>query len=312
MFGEILLIALAGGGQISIPIGKTPRHVEQPIAPLQIQGPIFAKTCEGADDRSGWEKPAPPVRIHANTYYVGTCGITSILIHGEDGDILIDGGTEADADLIADNIRELGFRLSDVKIILHSHEHFDHIGGIARLQQLTGAQLYASPAAAKVFATGVASSDDPQVGLNKPFPSAHVDRIIQDGEQVRLGNIMLTAVATPGHTPGALTWHWGACDGGVCRQIVYADSLTPISRDDYRFSDRPAYVAAYRASIAKVAALDCDILITPHPAASHLVERFARRSIEDTEACRNYADGLTKALDERLAKEAAASAPTKP
>ena len=309
MFGEILLLALAGGGQISIPLGKAPRHVEQAIAPLQTQGPAFAMESKDCDD---YDKAAPPVRIHANTYYVGTCGISSILIVGDEGDILIDGGTEADADLIADNIRQLGFKLSDVRIILHSHEHFDHVGGIARLQQLSGAQLYASPAAAKVFESGVNGPTDPQVGMNKPFPSAHVDRIIQDGQEVRLGNLMLTAVATPGHTPGALSWHWGACDGGVCRRIVYADSLSPVSRDDYRFSDHPAYLASYRASIARVAALDCDILITPHPSASHLVERFGKRSLEDPEACRNYAAGLTKALDERLAKETAPATAAKP
>jgi metallo-beta-lactamase class B len=121
---------------------------------------------------------------------------------------------------------------------------------------------------------------------------------------VRLGDTILTAVSTPGHTPGALTWRWGACDGGRCRQIVYADSLTPVSRDNYRFSDHPAYLQAYRASIAKIAALDCDILITPHPSASGLPDRFALRApLEDRNACRNYAASLTKQLDERLAKE---------
>jgi metallo-beta-lactamase class B len=247
------------------------------------------------------------VRIHANTYLVGTCGISAILITGTEGDVLIDGGTEKDADLIASNIRRLGFKLSDVKILLHSHEHFDHVGGLARLQQLTGAQLFASPAAAKVLQTGAASADDPQAGMHKPFPTARVDRVIRDGEQVRLGNLVVTAVMTPGHTPGALTWHWGACDGGICRQIVYADSLTPISRDDYRFSDHAAYLTAYRASIAKVAALDCDILLTPHPSASHMVDRMiGREPLENANACRDYAARLTKQLDERLAKEASA------
>jgi metallo-beta-lactamase class B len=142
--------------------------------------------------------------------------------------------------------------------------------------------------------------------MAKPFPAARVDRIIADGEQVRLGNLVLFPLATPGHTPGALTWHWGACDGGVCRQIVYADSLTPVSRDDYRFSDKPAYLAAYRASIAKVAALSCDILLTPHPSASHMVDRMVgREPLENAEACRDYAARLTKQLDDRLAKEAA-------
>jgi metallo-beta-lactamase class B len=301
MFASIAFAALAMAGQsgITIPLGK-PRQIEQPRAPIQTAGPIFAGTCKDWDK---WDKPAPPVRIHANTYLVGTCGISAILITGTDGHILIDGGTEAGADLIADNIRRLGFRLADVKILLHSHEHFDHVGGIGRLQQLSGAQLVASPAAAKVFETGTAGIGDPQAGMHKPFSSARVDRVIRDGETVRLGNLMLTAVATPGHTPGALSWHWGSCDGGVCRRIVYADSLTPVSRDTYRFSDHPAYVAAYRASIAKVAALECDILLTPHPSASGMVKRLGARSLENPNACRDYAASLTKQLDERLAKE---------
>ena len=297
--GPALLIAQ----QIVIPFGH-PRQIEQPRAPIETAGPAFAAACKDSDD---WNKSAPPVRIHANTYMVGTCGITSILVTGTEGAILIDGGTEAGADLIADNIRKLGFKLSDVKILLQSHEHFDHVGGIARLQQLTGAQVYASPAAAKVLRTGVAGADDPQAGMAKPFPAARVDHVIADGEQVRLGNLVLFPVATPGHTPGALTWHWGACDGGVCRQIVYVDSLTPVSRDDYRFSGHPAYLTAYRASLAKVAALNCDILLTPHPSASHMLDRMiGREPLENANACRDYAAGLTKKLDERLAKEAAA------
>ena len=86
------------------------------------------------------DKPAPPVRIHANTYLVGTCGISSILIVGDQGDMLIDGGTEQDADLIAANIRALGYRMQDIRFILTSHEHYDHVGGIAKLQRMSGAR----------------------------------------------------------------------------------------------------------------------------------------------------------------------------
>ncbi len=295
------LAFLAALQQIIVPLQKPPRVIEQPRAPIQINGPLFALACKDWDE---WDKPAPPVRIHANTYLVGTCGISSILITGTDGDILIDGGTEADAGLIASNIRKLGFRLSEVKIILHSHEHIDHVGGISQLQRMTGAQVFASAAAAKALATGVAGPGDPQAGMQKPFPIARVDRIIEDGGTVRLGNLMLTAVATPGHTPGALTWHWVSCDGGVCRTIVYADSLTPVSRDDYRFSDHPEYLAAFRASIAKVAALDCEILLTPHPSASDMVKRLGRAKVDSPNGCRDYAAALTKQLDDRLAKEA--------
>ena len=303
MFARLLAIAAAQLMPIVIPLQKAPPRIERPIAPIETAGPAYDAACKGSDD---WEKPAPPVRIFGNTYFVGTCGISAILVTSAQGDILIDSGTEADADLVAASIKDLGFRITDVKYLLHSHEHFDHVGGMARLQQLTGAQLLASPAAARVLRTGVASADDPQSGINKPFPAARVDRLIQDGEMVRLGDTILTAIATPGHTPGALSWRWGACDGGRCRQIVYADSLTPVSRDDYRFSDHPAYLQAYRASIAKIAALDCDILITPHPSSSDMPNRFALRApLENRNACRDYAASLTRQLDERLAKEAA-------
>jgi metallo-beta-lactamase class B len=303
MFASILLLATGQlGPSITVPLQQPPPQVERPIAPIETAGPAYDAACGGSHE---WEKPAPPVRIFGNTYFVGTCGISSILITSKQGHILIDGGTEADGSLIAHNIQNLGFRLSDVKIILQSHEHFDHVGGVARLQQLTGAQVFASPAAAAVLRTGAAGKDDPQAGLSKPFPAARVDHVIQDGEMVRVGDSIVIAVATPGHTPGALTWHWGSCDGGICRQIVYADSLTPVSRDDYRFSDHAAYLQAYRASFAKVAALDCDILITPHPSSSGMPDRLAGRApLEDRDACRNYAAFLSKKLDERLAKEA--------
>lgn len=308
MFAKALFLVAAA--QIAIPLGKAPRIIEQPRAPIESAGPRWAAECGDSDD---WNKPAPPVRIHANTYLVGTCGISSVLIVGTDGDVLIDGGTEQGADLIADNIRALGFRLQDVKFILNSHEHFDHVGGIARLQRLTGATVVTSAPAARVLRSGVASADDPQAGMSKPFPAVDVGRIVKDGDEVLLGNVMLTAMATPGHTPGALSWRWVSCDGGVCRTIVYADSLTPVSRDDYRFSDHPAYLAAYRASIAKIAASPCDILLTPHPSASHTRERLALgKPLLDTDACKNYAAALTKQLDDRLAKEAAAQPTPKP
>ena len=302
MFASLAIIAAAQAGVV-IPLGKAPRIIEQPRAPIESAGPRWALVCKDSDD---WNKPAPPVRIHANTYLVGTCGISSILITGSQGHVLIDGGTEQGADLIADNIQRLGYRVDAIRFILHSHEHFDHVGGISKLQRMSGAALVASAPAAKVFVSGAASADDPQAGMHKPFPAANVGRLIRDGEEVRLGNLMLTAMATPGHTPGALSWRWVSCDGGVCRTIVYADSLTPVSRDDYRFSDHPAYLAAYRASIAKVAASPCEILVTPHPSTSQMRERLALgKPLLDTDACRTYAAALSKQLDERLAKEAA-------
>jgi metallo-beta-lactamase class B len=307
MFASLLLLAAAQG--IVIPLGHA-RVIEQPKAPIETAGPRWALACKDSDD---WNKPAPPVRIHANSYLVGTCGISSILIVGDQGDILIDGGPETAADVIADNIRALGVKLTDIKFILHSHEHFDHVGGIAKLQRLSGATLVASAPAAKAFASGTPTPEDPQSGMNKPFPRASVGRVIGDNGEIRLGNLMLTAMATPGHTPGALSWRWVSCDGGVCRTIVYADSLTPVSRDDYRFSDHPAYLSAYRESIARIAASPCEILLTPHPGASATRERLALgKPLFDPEACKAYSASLAKQLDDRLAKEGAAPAKSRP
>ena len=305
MFGKFACLAAAAlaAQQITIPLGKKPRQIERPRAPIETSGPAWAAACKDWDE---WDKPAPPVRIHGNTFLVGTCGISAILVTGEDGHVLIDSGTEKGADLVAANIGALGFKLRDIKYLLTSHEHHDHVGGVARLQQLTGATLVASAAAGKALNTGVVGSDDPQSGLDKPYPAANVGRVITDGGDVRLGNLRIFAIATPGHTPGATSWRWESCDGGVCRTMVYADSLSPVSRDDYKFSDHPANLAAFRASIAKIAASPCEILMTPHPSASQMRDRMTgKQPLFDEAGCKNYAAALTKRLDERLAKEAA-------
>jgi len=295
------LAFLLAAQQIVVPFGSPPQ-VERLPAPLKENGPLWASVCAGSDD---WNKPAPPVRVGGHTYLVGTCGISSVLVTGDEGAILIDSGTEQSADAVASNIKSLGFKLTDIRIILVSHEHFDHVGGVARLQQLSGASLYVSPAAKTVINTGKAAADDPQAKILKLFPPARADRTILDGQQVRLGNIMVTAIATPGHTAGAMSYRWVSCDGGVCPNFVYADSLSPVSSDDYRFTDHPALVATFRASIAKVAAQPCDLLLTPHPSASNMADRLASKApMRDENACKAFAAAKTKGLDERLAKEA--------
>ena len=287
---------------ISIPLGRTPRQNEPDRAPIARAGPAWAATC---GDSTDWDQPAPPVRIHANTYLVGTCGISSILVTGSQGHVLIDGGTEQGAEHIAENIRSLGFRLKDIRFILTSHEHHDHVGGVARLQQLTGATVVSSAAAKAVLESGQPSRDDPQYGSIKGFPPVRVERVVADRQGLLIGDLYLTPMTTPGHTPGALSWRWEACAGAVCRTIVYADSLSPISSETYRFSAHPAYLAAYRASLAKVAASRCEILLTPHPSASNLKERMTGAApLFDEQGCKVYAAKLGRMLDERLAKEA--------
>ena len=269
-----------------------------PETPFTPRG--WAAAC--AED-AGWDDPGPPMRLRGNSWWVGTCGIGAILITGSDGHVLIDSGTEAGAEVVLANLAALGIAPAEIKLLLLSHEHHDHGGGLARLQAATGARLLLSPAAAQVMASGRAGADDPQVGLNPGFAPVEADGVLRDGEAITLGNLVITPLATPGHTPGGMSYQWRACEGGDCRNIVYADSLTAISNDEYRFADHPAYVATFRAGLALLETAPCDMLFTPHPAASDIHPRAAAGLVADSGACRRYAALRAAQLDARLARE---------
>ena len=274
------------------------------------QGEIarFASECERWDE---WEKPASPFRIHGNTYYVGTCGIAAILIAGPDGHVLIDSGTEGGSKVVEDNIAALGFSIDDVQAILTSHEHYDHVGGLERLQKLSRATVYTSAEAAPVLRTGSDNPRDPQAGLHEPMtPVAGDIRVFADGEVLNVGKTKVTAIATPGHTLGAMSWQWKSCEADDCVNIVYADSLSAVSADDYRFTDHPDYVATFRKGIARLREFsgnECDMLLTPHPSASNMIERAGAGSLMGEVSCVAYADAVGRRLDRRLEREASAT-----
>lgn len=282
-------------------IASAPLHAAPAAGPASIAE--HQRQCAGKD---GWSDPAPPIRIFANVYDIGSCGITVLLITGPKGHILIDAATAQAVPSIIANIERLGLRPTDVRYLLTTHEHVDHVGGLHAIQQRTGATLIASAAARPMLENGTPASDDPQRGSIPDFAGARVGRIVRDGETIALGSLRLTAHLTPGHSPGGTSWSWTACAGKSCRRIVYADSLSAVSADAYRFADYPAYVARLRATIAKVAALRCDLLITPHPASSNLYDRLAGKApLIDSKACATYAATARKILDQRLAHESA-------
>ncbi|MXP24934.1 subclass B3 metallo-beta-lactamase [Altererythrobacter indicus] len=260
----------------------------------------WAKQCKQWDD---WDKPGPPFQIYGNTYYVGTCGISAILITGDKGHVLIDGGTKEGASLIAANIGKLGFKLSDIKLLLISHEHFDHVGGIAELQRQTGAKLMVMPEAKAAMESGHPSEGDPQKSDDGSFEPAHVVGTLENAKPLLLGSIAIMPHATPGHTPGATSWQWRSCAGETCAAMVYADSLSPISTGSYRFSDHPEYVESFREGLAHLAQLDCTILLTPHPSASQMWKRFSFGTPFGEPSCRAYASGISERLDARLNEE---------
>lgn len=277
-------------------------------ATLAATGPApiaeWQRQCAGKD---GWSDPAPPVRIFGNTYYVGTCGITALLVTGPRGHILLDGATAEAAPQVAANIERLGFRLRDVKLIGTSHEHFDHVGGVAELQRRTGAPVMALAAAFNALETGVVDAADPQSGLHPPFAGAKVGWILQHGRAMPVGPLAVTPWATPGHAPGSTSWSWRSCEAKRCATIVYADSVSAVSSDSYRFSAHRGYVAEFRRSLGVIARLRCDLLVTPHPGASNLIDRLAGRApLIDRTACRAYAMRGRAALDARIARDRAA------
>lgn len=288
---------------------------------LALPAAAFASDAPAATacrDDAGWNDPATPLHVYGNTWYVGTCGISALLVTSDEGHILVDAATPQAGPQILANIRALGFKPEDVRAIVFSHEHFDHAGSLAELQRATGAPVYARAPAVGTLKRGMPDRTDPQLEVAEPMaPVADVVTLADDGV-VRVGPLVLQAVASPGHTPGGTSWTWRSCDGDNCRQMVYADSLTAISDDVYRYTDEaahPGYVAAFRATLARVAALDCDVLITPHPSASRLWTRIgpaANAALADRGACHAYAQKASERLDKRLADEAAKAASARP
>ncbi len=136
------------------------------------------------------------------------------------------------------------------------------------------------------------------------FPAAKVQATVVNGQKIEFGFNTLTAIATPGHTPGALSWQWTECEGDDCKTMVYADSMSPISNDTYRFSEHPEYVAGYRAGIARIKNSKCDILLTPHPSSSQMETRVIDGSmLVNGTACQSYADSVLRRLTARLVQE---------
>ena len=265
----------------------------------------LTKQCAGKEDFSD---PAPPARLYGNTYYVGTCTVSVLLVTSPQGHVLVDSATEKAVPSILANIRALGFKPEDIRWIVSSHEHFDHVGGLAALARATGAKVALSAPAAAVLETGMVDPADSQYTDIKDFPITPIkaDRILAPGAVVQAGPLRLRASFTPGHTTGGTSWSWQSCANKRCRTISYIDSISALAAAPYRFSDHPEVVARFRRTFAAIAARRCDVLVTPHPSASDLFERMLGEApLGPKDACKRYAAAGRKRLDALLANEAA-------
>lgn len=280
-----------------------------PVPGIASAAPPVVPAADAVDcgPCAAWNAPQAPFRIHGDTWYVGPRGLSVLLIDTGAGLVLLDGALPQSAPQVLDNLRALGFDPAQVRWIVNSHAHFDHAGGIAALAAATGARVAASPAGARALALGDAVPGDPQADPagSMRFPAVAAVHGVGDGESIRLGRLRLTAHHTPGHTPGGTTWSWRSCEGATCLDIVYADSLTAVSAPDFRFGADARALAAFRASIDKVAGLPCDVLVTAHPEVADLFDRHARGELADPAACRRLGERSGRALEARLQREAA-------
>lgn len=288
----------------------------EPHAHAALTAPIRCSSC------ADWNAAQAPFRLHGNSWYVGPRGLSAVLLVGSEGLILLDGALPQSAAQIEANIVALGHRIEDLRWILVSHAHFDHVGGIAALQRRSGAQVGASPLAAAALRRGNVPVDDPQAGFGaeaNAYPAVAEVIEIEDGEVIRLGELAVTALHTPGHTPGGSSWHWQSCVDGRCETMLYVDSLTAVASEGFRFSERPALLAAFERSIERVGALDCRLLVSTHPAAGGLFEQLEAagpspgpQALVRPGTCRQHAGQAAERLRERLATEQAAASTAAP
>jgi metallo-beta-lactamase class B len=212
-----------------------------------------------------WTEPFPPHKIADNLYYVGSKGLASYLITTPQGNILINSSLEASVPLIQASIEKLGFKFSDTKIVLISHAHSDHDAGSAAVKKLTGAQYMVMDADVPVVESG--GTTDFQYGKTpgNQYPPVKVDRVLHDGDQVKLGNAVLTAHKTPGHTKGCTTWTMKATDGGKTYDVVIIGS--PNVNEGYKLVNNALYpeiAKDYETTFRVLKSLHCDIFLGAH------------------------------------------------
>ena len=265
-------------------------------------------TAEQCPSCASWNAPQAPLKLFGNVHYVGTRGLSAILLTSDEGHILIDAGLPESAAPIMASVRALGFRVEDIELIVTSHAHYDHAGGVAEIQRASGARVAASLSSTRVLALGNVGVDDPQYAIHLAYPAVTGTRIhaFGDGDTLRVGPLAITAHLTPGHTPGGTSWTWRACEGAECLDFVYADSQTPVSADDFYFTRSATYpnaIADFERGFTTLSRLPCDVLLTPHPGASQLWERLDAGKLRDPSGCTRYVANARLLLERRIARE---------
>jgi metallo-beta-lactamase class B len=275
------------------------------LAALAFAAPLAAQS-------PSWTKPFPPFRIAGNLYYVGSEELASYLIVTPQGDILINSSTEVNVPLIEKSVEQLGFRFSDIKILLISHAHFDHCAGSAKVKQLTGAKYFVMDADVPVVESG--GKADFQYGADPAmrFPATHVDRVLHDGDTVRLGDAVLTANLTAGHTRGTTTWTMDETEGGRTLHAVIVGS--PNVNPGYKLVGNKAYPQIaddYYHGFQVLKSLPCDLFLGAHGSYYGLKEKYEHwlhgdgDAFIDPEGYKNYVADREQTFEAELNRQLA-------
>ena len=253
-------------------------------------------------------QPVKPYRVIGNIYYVGASDVTSYLITTPNGHILLDSGFIETVPQIKQNVAQLGFRLADIKILLNSHAHYDHAGGLAELKRLTGATLMTSEGDVALLAAG--GKGDPNFGDRFLYEPVKPDRTLRDGDNVELGGVTMVARLTPGHTKGCTSWTMKVKDGEKEYDVVFYGST---SAPGYKLVNNPGYpdiVADYEKAFRLLKTLPCDVFLAAHGqfydmlGKAKLLEQSPKSNpFIDPEGYRRYLDESEKSFRKLLASQ---------
>ncbi len=268
--------------------------------------------AQEAPDRTN---PFPPYRIIGNIYYVGSQGLASYLIVTPQGNILINSNLEKSVPMIRESVEKLGFKFSDTKILLISHAHWDHCSGSAAIKELTGAKYMVMDAdVAEIEAGGKGNF---QYGDNpgSRYQPAKVDRVLHDGDEVKLGGTVLVAHLTPGHTKGTTTWTMKVADGDKTYNVVIVGS--PNVNAGYKLVNNALYpqiASDYERMFRVLHELPCDVFLGAHGNYYGMESKYARMKeggpnpFIDPGGYKSYIDEREQAFRAELAKQTAAAA----
>jgi metallo-beta-lactamase class B len=225
---------------------------------LALAGALFAQ------NPPAWTEPFPPHKVVNNVYYVGSRALSSFLITTPQGLILVNSSLEESVPLIQASIEKLGFRFSDIKILLVSHAHSDHCAGSAKIKQLTHAKYMVMDADVKEIEDGGRGDFQYDTPSNY-YTKTKVDRVLHDGDEVKLGGATLVAHLTPGHTKGCTTWTMKAEEGGKVLDVVMVGS--PNVNPGYKLVNNTLYpqiVSDFEKTFRVLKGLPCDVFLGAH------------------------------------------------